>query len=92
MHQANLTSSARLLEAAPPAMERNLASLLDRQARLQGQGAYGPLGGGLLFDRFGSCVWLHVGSLILGPSAAAMLATFPPGPAAGGGEARPVMA
>jgi len=40
--------------------------------------ALGPLGGGWIFDRFGSYAWLYIGSFGLGLGAAAMALAFPP--------------
>jgi len=40
--------------------------------------ALGPLGGGWIFDRFGSYAWLYIGSFALGLGAAAMALAFPP--------------
>ena len=48
--------------------------------------AFGPVGGGWLYDTFGSYHWLYVASAAVGIAAAAMALAFPPPrPAAGGG-------
>lgn len=40
--------------------------------------AFGPLGGGWLYDTFGSYHWLYIASAAVGLAAAAMALTFPP--------------
>jgi MFS family permease len=40
--------------------------------------AFGPLGGGWLYDTFGSYHWLYIASAALGIAAAAMALAFPP--------------
>jgi MFS family permease len=40
--------------------------------------AFGPVGGGWLYDTFGSYYWLYVASAAIGIAAAAMALTFPP--------------
>jgi MFS family permease len=50
--------------------------------------AFGPVGGGWLFDRFGSYTWLYVGSAALAAGAVAISLAFPPVP----GERRPAAA
>jgi hypothetical protein len=42
--------------------------------------ALGPVGGGWLFDRFGSYTWLYVGSAALAAGAVAISLAFPPVP------------
>jgi MFS family permease len=43
--------------------------------------ALGPLTGGLLFDAYGTYVWLYVGAVGIGLAAAAIMLTFRPAPA-----------
>jgi len=40
--------------------------------------AFGPVGGGILFDTFGDYHWLYVSSAAIGIAAAALALTFPP--------------
>ncbi|WP_423067823.1 MFS transporter [Devosia sp. CN2-171] len=40
--------------------------------------AFGPLGGGWLYDTFGSYHWLYIASAVVGLAAAAMALAFPP--------------
>jgi MFS family permease len=48
--------------------------------------AFGPLGGGWLYDTYGSYHWLYIASAAVGIAAAAMALTFPPPkPETGGG-------
>ena len=50
--------------------------------------ALGPVGGGWIFDTFGTYHWLYIASAALGVAAAAMALTFPPPRKAdGAGEA-----
>lgn len=42
--------------------------------------ALGPVGGGWLFDQFGSYTWLYLGSAVLGVGAVAISLAFPPHP------------
>jgi predicted MFS family arabinose efflux permease len=42
--------------------------------------AFGPLGGGFVFDTFGSYAWLYIGSSAIALAAVAMALTFPPLP------------
>lgn len=42
--------------------------------------ALGPVGGGWLFDQFGSYTWLYLGSAVLGVGAVAISLAFPPRP------------
>jgi MFS family permease len=51
--------------------------------------AFGPVGGGWLFDTFGTYHWLYVASAAIGLGAAAMALAFP-SPKRGGGTPRPV--
>ena len=46
--------------------------------------AFGPLGGGWLYDTFGTYHWLYVASAAVGLAAAAMALAFPPPSKAGG--------
>ena len=47
--------------------------------------AFGPVGGGWLYDHFGSYYWLYVASAGVGIAAAAMALAFPPPRRAGSG-------
>lgn len=49
--------------------------------------AFGPVGGGWLYDTFGSYHWLYVASAAVGLAAAAMALAFPPLPNRGEGAA-----
>jgi MFS family permease len=40
--------------------------------------AFGPVGGGWLFDTFGNYTWLYIASAIVGLAAAGMALAFPP--------------
>jgi MFS family permease len=40
--------------------------------------AFGPLGGGWLYDTFGTYSWLYIASAIIGLGAAAVALAFPP--------------
>jgi MFS family permease len=40
--------------------------------------AFGPVGGGWLFDTFGTYSWLYIASAAVGLAAAAMALAFPP--------------
>lgn len=40
--------------------------------------AFGPVGGGWIFDNFGDYHWLYVSSALIGLAAAAMALVFPP--------------
>ena len=40
--------------------------------------AFGPLGGGWLYDNFGSYYWLYIASAAVGLAAAGMALAFPP--------------
>jgi MFS family permease len=40
--------------------------------------AFGPVGGGWLYDTFGSYYWLYIASAAVGLAAAAMALAFPP--------------
>jgi MFS family permease len=42
--------------------------------------ALGPVGGGWIFDTFGSYHWLYIASALIGVAAAAMALAFPPAP------------
>ena len=48
--------------------------------------AFGPVGGGWLYDTFGSYHWLYIASAAVGVAAAAMALAFPPPTEARGGE------
>lgn len=57
--------------------------------------AFGPVGGGWLYDTYGSYHWLYIASAAVGLGAAAMALAFPPKRADGemaGGDARPLKA
>jgi MFS family permease len=48
--------------------------------------AFGPIGGGWLYDTYGSYHWLYIASAAVGIAAAAMALAFPPPkPETGGG-------
>jgi hypothetical protein len=40
--------------------------------------AIDPFGGGWVFDRFGGCAWLYIGSFVLGMGAVAIALAFRP--------------
>jgi MFS family permease len=42
--------------------------------------AFGPVGGGWLFDTFGTYHWLYIASAAIGLAAAVMALAFPPPP------------
>jgi MFS family permease len=48
--------------------------------------AFGPVGGGWLYDTFGTYHWLYIASTAVGVAAAAMALAFPPPKRDEGGE------
>lgn len=59
--------------------QRILATVLGAATMVSSLGmALGPLGGGWIFDRFGSYTWLYLASLALGLGAVAIALAFPP--------------
>jgi MFS family permease len=50
--------------------------------------ALGPLGGGWLYDSFGTYSWLYIASAAIGIAAAAIALAFPPPKRDGGADAR----
>jgi MFS family permease len=61
--------------------QRILGSVLGAAAMVSSLGmALGPLGGGWIFDRFGSYAWLYLSSFALGIAAVAIALAFPPIP------------
>ena len=42
--------------------------------------AFGPIGGGWIFDTFGTYHWLYIASAPIGLAAAGMALAFPPAP------------
>jgi MFS family permease len=61
--------------------QRILGTVLGAAAMVSSLGmALGPLGGGWIFDRFGSYTWLYIGSFALGLGAVAIALAFPPIP------------
>lgn len=65
---------------------RILGGVLGAATMLSSLGmALGPLFGGWLYDRFGSYVWLYLGSMIIGLAAAGVALLFPGKRSPGGG-------
>jgi MFS family permease len=59
--------------------QRILGTVLGAAAMVSSVGmALGPLGGGWIFDRFGSYAWLYIASFALGLGAVAIAFFFPP--------------
>jgi MFS family permease len=59
--------------------QRILGTVLGAATMISSLGmALGPLGGGWIFDRFGSYAWMYIGSFALGVGAVAIALAFPP--------------